>query len=391
MKRVILSVAALLSWGCSDNPVSLPVAKLKVSESGAFARGPMGVIVMLKSGNPREVAKAHGITPKWTYKLIRGFAAVLSQPVIEALKHNPNVKSVTPDGVLSATTVPANLDRINQRTTALDGLYSAENTGSGVTVYIPDSGIRLTHSEFQGRATLGYDFIGGDGSDCTSHGTLVAGIVGGVNVGVAKQVSLVALKVFGCSSDTETSIVIAALDWIAANAVRPAVVNLSLRGSADPVFDSAVASLVTMGIPVVVAAGNDNANACNYSPAREPSVITVGGSTMITSKGKLVDTRYDMSNYGSCLDIFAPSNAVSAWASGDSVTASGTGTSVSAPHVTGVAAIVLSANPLFSPAQVDSAVKARSTKGVITSSLSTADDLVYSLGDVGPEPCGRHC
>ncbi len=318
----------------------------------------------------------------FTYSsVIRGMAmANLPDQAVEALKHNPNIERVEQDQTVytdtSQTPTPAwGVDRIDQRTLPLNTSYTYTNDGTGITVYIVDTGIRYTHTDFGGRAIFGFDALGGDGSDCDGHGTHVAGIAGGTKYGVAKGVKLVAVRVLGCSGSGSTSGVIAGLDWIAKNGTRPGVANMSLGGSASQSLDDAVTNLFKAGIVTAVAAGNSNLDACKESPARAPSAMTVGASD---SK----DVRANFSNFGSCVDWFAPgTNIVSDYYSSDTATFNMSGTSMATPHVTGVAALYLQAHPGATPQQVRDGLFAQATKAVITGSLSINNHLLYALSD----------
>jgi subtilisin family serine protease len=233
----------------------------------------------------------------------------------------------------------------------LDGSYSSTRTGSGVHAYIIDTGILFSHPEFQGRASLGFDVNGSSGVDCNGHGTHVSGTVGGINYGVAKQVSLVAVKIFpGCESSTPTSSVLSGMEWVLQNAILPAVVNMSVGGDSDPLINEAVQSLTERGITVVVAAGNTALDACLGSPSSAPSAITVGATDQ-------TDTRAPFSSWGSCVDIFAPGVGItSAWKDGGSLTISGT--SMATPHVSGVVALYLGEHPQGLPSEVSDSINA---------------------------------
>jgi subtilisin family serine protease len=290
-------------------------------------------------------------------KALKGFSATLPEAAVQGIRNNPNVRFVEQDQTVSLTAVtsPENnatwgLDRIDQADRPLDLLYNFAGTAAGVTAFIVDTGIRPDHVEFTGRLQQGADFVGdGNGtSDCNGHGTHVAGTVGGSTWGVAKGVNLVPVRVLDCAGSGAWSTVIAGIDWVAASTQRPAVANLSLGGGASAAVDAAVAAAVAKGVTMVVAAGNSNVDACTASPAREPSAITVGATTSI-------DARASYSNSGTCLDLFAPGSSItSAWNTASNATNTISGTSMAAPHVAGVAALVLENNPTASPAAVAS-------------------------------------
>jgi serine protease len=354
--------------GCADNPVT-PAANQPRLE---VRQGAPSVIVL--TDDPDGVIAAHGIKPSHVYRYaIKGFSASVSDVAKAGLMKDARVRKVEDDGISSITQVGSwGQDRIDQRNLPLDLSYSPPNNGQGVRAYIVDSGIRYTHTEFGGRASNGIDLTGGDGSDCIGHGTHVAGTVGGFRYGIANQVTLVSVRVFGCTGSAENSVILAAMDWVAKNAVLPAVVNMSLSGSATQAVDEAVTNLTARGISVAVAAGNDDFDACNLSPARAPSAMTVGATG-----GD--DARASFSNWGDCVDIFAPGSSIPSAYHGDDVSQVGkSGTSMASPHVAGVAALILSANPSWTAAQVDSAISARSSKGKVIDAKSNRFHLLYS-------------
>ena len=255
------------------------------------------------------------------------------------------------------------IDRIDQRNLPLSGTYTYTHTGAGVTAYIIDTGINTTHNEFGGRASVGYDAIGDgrNGIDCNGHGTHVSGTVGGATYGVAKGVTLKAVRVLDCTGSGTNSGVIAGVDWVTSHHSGPSVANMSLGGGASTALDNAVSNSIASGVTYGIAAGNSNRNACNYSPARTATAITVGATTS-------TDARASYSNYGSCLDIFAPGSSItSSWIGSNTATNTISGTSMATPHVVGVAAQYLQSNPTASAATVRNALVANGTTGKVTS------------------------
>ena len=324
---------------------------------------------------------------------LKGFAATLPDAALQSLRNNPNVDYIEQDQTVALNQVsPENsatwgLDRIDQSDRPLNSQYYFNNTGAGVNAFIIDTGIRADHAEFTGRVRAGYTAVADTNgtNDCNGHGTHVSGTVGGTTWGVAKGVSLIPVRVLDCAGSGSYSGVIAGIDWVAASSLRPAVGNMSLGGSASASVNAAVAGAVSKGVTMVVAAGNSNANACNYSPSAEPSAITVGA----TDSG---DVRASYSNYGSCVDIFAPGSGItSAWNSSSTATNTISGTSMASPHVAGVAALALAANPTASPTAVAAFLSANATANRLTS-LGTGSPnlLLYSLAVGAPaEPTSR--
>lgn len=352
-------------------------------------------IVVFKPGvdNPSEEARilmnGSGGTIHHTYtRVLKGFAATIPAAALNGIRNNPRVESVEPDRSLRLNQVTSpqtqatwGLDRVDQRLLPLNGQYAFAYNGTGVSAFIVDTGIRADHSDFGGRVAAGYTAIadGNGTSDCNGHGTHVAGTVGANTWGIAKNVTLIPVRVLDCAGSGAYSGVIAGLDWVAQSSRRPAVANLSLGGSQSSTLNAAVAGTVNSGVTVVVAAGNSNADACLSSPASEPSAITVGA---IGSN----DARASYSNYGSCVDLFAPgSNITSTWYTSTTATNILSGTSMATPHVSGIAALALQANPLASPTSVTKFILDNATAQVLSSLGSgSPNKLAYSLAAGAP-------
>ena len=326
-----------------------------------------------------ELAATHKGKLKHVYKnALNGFAVEMSPEDAERLSDDFRVAFVEEDGVVNADATQSNppwgLDRIDQRNRPLNGTYIFNWTGAGVFAYVIDTGIRTAHTQFGGRAANVFDAFGGNGQDCHGHGTHVAGTVGGSTFGVAKSVNLRGVRVLNCSGSGSNSGVIAGVDFVRLNRQNPAVANMSLGGGASSALDTAVNNLSNSGVAIAVAAGNSNTNACNSSPARAANAITVGSTTT-------TDARSSFSNFGTCLDLFAPGSGIlSAWATSNTATATLSGTSMASPHVAGVAALYKQANPSASAATVRNAIVNGATTNVVTNAgTGSPNRLLYSL------------
>lgn len=330
-----------------------------------------------------------GVGPKFQ-NVFKGVMARLNEKQLTALSRNPNISFIEKDATISLvepssaitqSSAPWGLDRIDQ-VTGRDSNYTYSSTGSGVTAYVIDTGILASHTNFSGRVATGFSSISGGTQDCNGHGTHVAGTIGSSTFGVAKAVTLVPVRVLDCNGSGTISGVIAGIDWVSSQSnggLR--VANMSLGGVASTAIDTAVNALINKGVTVVVAAGNNSANACNYSPARVPAAITVAASTNS-------DGFASYSNRGSCVDIIAPGSSIqSTWHTSTTATSTISGTSMASPHVAGTVALFFQQFGYLSPAQMDQKLKEIASKSVISSvPAGTSNLFLFTAPVVATNP-----
>lgn len=380
----VLCGAATLPAGAAE----LPEGVVQQADSPTAVPGSYIVTLRADSGvradseQGRHVVARHGGRIQQTWNgAVNGYEAALTAKQARRLAADPAVAAVEANQVFTVATTQVNppswgLDRIDQAALPLDSRYTYPDTaGAGVTAYVIDTGVRISHTDFGGRAANGYDFVDGDAvaQDGNGHGTHVAATIAGSAYGVAKGAKVVGVRVLDDNGSGTTAGVIAGVNWVTQNAKKPAVANLSLGGSASTTLDNAVAGSIASGVTYAIAAGNYNAPAQNYSPARVATAITVGATTS-------TDARATYSNYGSRVDLFAPGTSItSAWGTSDTATNTISGTSMASPHVAGAAAVYLSYHPGAAPAGVAGALTSAATSGTLTSIGSGSPNLLLRV------------
>lgn len=371
----------------------LPLALIGLLAHTTHATSPAQVTYLIKFNTPVTDRLLNSINfnqqfqgkIKFIYQhAFQGIAVQIPQNVeqefVRILKLNPTVSLIEKDQVFKSnattqTNATWGLDRSDQRNLPLNSTYNADGNAQGVPVYVVDTGVLASHQDFAGRVKAGYTAVsdGNGTTDCNGHGTHVAGTIAGTKYGIAKSASIIPVRVLDCNGSGTTSTVIAGLDWVASQNPRNAVVNLSLGGGTSTALDDAINRVVNKDIVVVVAAGNNNADACNYSPSRVPAAITVGATTN-------QDQRANYSNYGKCLDVFAPgSNITSDWYSSNTATATASGTSMASPHVAGLAAILRAIYTGENVSQITNRILNKATTNKVTDSQAGSPNrLLYT-------------
>jgi subtilisin family serine protease len=401
---VLIAVLCWVALGIAGPALALPTA----DSTGTVIPSPDPVpgeyIVTLRSRSPEVVAPTvagltdrHGGQVLDVYtQALQGYAVATTVHQAEELAADPAVASVEQNGYVSASDITSpqsptpswGLDRVDQRATVGDNSYSWNADGAGVTAYVIDSGINTSLADFGGRASVGFDGVtpSTGGQDCAGHGTHVAGTIGGTTYGVAKKVSLVSVRVLDCTGKGSFDQVIAGVNWVTANAVKPAVANMSLGGAQSTALDTAVANSIASGITYAIAAGNQGTDACTSSPADVPAALTVGATD-------ITDTRASFSDYGPCVDLFAPGvNITSDWFTSP-FTQTVSGTSMASPHVAGIAARYLASCPSATVGDVTNAVLSNATTGTVGAAGSGSPNLLaysgFTASDAGSAlaPC----
>jgi subtilisin family serine protease len=381
----LMAVCVITAVVCPQSPKS----KLLTAENSVYGR----YIVLFNetyasqktssfAANSRanDLASVYGASVDQTYSsALKGFSAVMSAQQARAMSNDSRIKLIEPDRIIEVSAqqsnAPWHLDRIDQRALPWNSIYNYSGSGAGVHVYILDTGIRITHQEFGGRASVAYDVIGDgqNGNDCNGHGTHVAGIVGGSTWGVAKQAYLHAVRVIPCSGSGLLSSVLAGVDWVTANHASPAVANISATAQGSSLsLEAAINNSIASGVVYTIAAGNGAGDACNFTPARTPNALTIGASDQNDLRN---------SNGGPCIDLFAPGiNIVSAGISSDTASQVMSGSSMASPMVAGVAALYLSANSTASPLAAAQAIKSAATANVLNTFDTTSPNLLLYSG-----------
>jgi len=386
-----LLLAAVLAFGPAAGPVAAPEGEI-LGAGGAQAVADSYIVVMKSAIPGSGIAAKYGGRVGHVYgKALNGFEVSMPEASARRLAADPDVAYVQRNGIVSLEpgvlgTQPNppswGLDRIDQRNLPLDASYTFPNTASNVHAYILSTGIRTTHVDFGGRAVHGRDVVDNDNdaTDCNGHGTSVAGIVGGTAHGVAKGVTLVAVRMLNCAGSATIAQVIAGVDWVTANAIKPAVGVLVAGGPTDAAYNAAIRNSIASGVTYTVVSGSSASDACNFSPGGVTEAITVAATD-------INDNRHSASNFGPCLDIFAPGVAVTTTAfNSDTATVTLSGSSFATAYAGGVAALILSANPTWTPQQVRDKMVADATPGVVVNPGAGSPNLLLFVDNSGGIP-----
>ncbi|MEU6021428.1 S8 family peptidase [Micromonospora sp. NBC_01739] len=393
-KSSAVAIAAALLVSVAASPVAAAEGSiLGIDNPNAI---PDSYLVVLKDDSAvnaqtltRELTTRYDVKVAHTYShALNGFAGTMSHATARRLAAQPGVAYVEQDIEVRLTSTQVNppswgLDRIDQRHLPLDNTYTYPDATNRVRAYVIDTGIRTTHADFGGRAVWGINTTGdGINTDCNGHGTHVAGTLGGRAFGVAKSVSLVAVKVLGCGGVGTTAAVIAGVEWVTAQHVTKgtAVANMSLGAKGSHVtLENAIRGSILKGVLYTISSGNNNSDACEYTPAKVLEAITVNAST-------IGDSRALFSNWGRCTDIFAPGQEIrSAWYTSDNSSYIASGTSMAAPHVAGAAALILGVTPGLTPQQVGNLILGNATQDKIPNPEGSPNRLLY-VGPTGVVP-----
>jgi subtilisin family serine protease len=379
---VVAAIGFMTSAGASTTTSPAPRGQIRAAGAPDAVRGSYIVVfrdAMVSSAavgaTARTMTSAQGGAVQRTWgSAVRGFELRATADTARRLAADPRVAYVEQNRVvriLATQDQPPSfgLDRVDQRALPVDDSFTAPSTATNVQAFIIDSGIRVSHVDFGTRATFALNTVGdGIDTDCNGHGTHVAGTVGGSAFGLAKRVQLIAVKVVDCTGAGDVASIVSGVNFVTQNAVKPAVANMSLGGAASATIDSAVNASIASGVTYAIAAGNENQDACNTSPARVPAAITVGATDQ-------EDARASFSNFGTCVDIFGPGvDITSDFADADNATEVLSGTSMSTPHVTGAAALVLALHPDFTPQQVRDSLVQNATPDVVTDAGNGSPD-----------------